>query len=154
MGGTSRHFSLHDIYSAGNPPKKKSNPLSLTSTTSHRNFAAPLFHLHDHRNRTSPPHFSGGLPDAPLDYTLLNRRRRPSPRNIPAEPRNHTLIQRSFPEPLLLRSRPAHRSRFADAFVLRAGSSSPIAPEPLHRRRCARTGSASPTLPCTSLRII
>ena len=134
--------------------KNKPSPLSLTSTTSHPNFPAPLFHLDDHHNRTSPPHFSGGLPDAPLDHTLLNRRRRPSPQNIPAETPNHTLIQRAFLEPLLLRSRPAHRSRFADAFVLRAGSSSPVAPEPLHRRRRARTGSASPSLPCMSLRII
>ena len=139
MGGSSRHFSLHNIYSAGNPPKKKSNPLSLTSTTSH--FPSPLFHRHDNRNRTSPPHFSGGLPDTPLDQTLLNRRHRPSPQNIPAEPRNHTLIQGSFPEPLQLRSRPPHRSRFADTFIHRTGSSSPSAPEPRYRCPRALTGT-------------
>ena len=137
MGGSSRHFSLHYIYSSGNPLKKNSTPSVSLPEPATGTSQAPLFHLHDHRNRTSPPHFSGGLPDAPLDHTLLNRRRRPSPRNIPAEPRNHTLIQRSFLEPLQLRSRPAHRSRFAHAFVPRAGSSSPIAPEPLHRRRRA-----------------
>ena len=152
-GGSSRHFSLQYIYSSGNPPKKKSNPLSLTSRTSHRNFPAPLFHLYDQRNRTSAPHFSGGLSDPPQNQTP------PQPAPASTAPDYPRRASKPYTHPKLLRSRSScglvhptgavlptpssttpdlahqlprspHLNRFTDAAVHE--------PDLLHRCRCAR----------------
>ena len=56
-GGSSRHFSLHYIYSSVDPPKK--NPFHIVSLRepATETSQAPLFNVHDHRTRTSPPYF-------------------------------------------------------------------------------------------------
>ena len=119
--------------------RKKPYPLSLTSTTRHRNFPSPSL---------SPP-----PPPYRIIATAFIRRpsRRTSKPHPPAPalssttPDNHNLqtlhSSTTPPVPLELRCRPPHRSRFADAFVVHTGSSSPnalfTAPEPLCRLRRA-----------------
>ena len=117
--------------------RKKFISLSLCSETTHRNFPSPSL---------SPP-----PPPYRIIATAFIRRpsRRTSKPHPPAPalssttPDNHNLqtlhSSTTPPEPLELRCRPPHRSRFADAVVVRTGSSSPTAvctaPQPLHRRR-------------------
>ena len=139
MEGYSCHFSLHYIYRSGSPPEKKSYPLSLTSTTRHRNFPSPSL---------SPP----PPPSRIIAAAFIRRPSRctskphpPAPALSSTTPDNHNLqtlhSSTTPPEPLELRCRPPHRSRFADAFVVCTGCSSPTAvftgPQPLHRRRRA-----------------
>ena len=122
-----------------NRPPELPKPLSLTSTTT----------VPEHRRRIYPATYPAHIETTPSWTSDIVNHDGQSPPNLETIHSSTTL-----PEPLQLRSRPPHRSRFADAFVLRAGSSSAITPEPLHRRCRAWTGSASPTPPCTSLRII
>ena len=94
-GGSSRHFSLHYIYSSVNPPKKISIPHSLTSRTSHRNFPSPS------PPHSRPPYQNIAAVFFPAAYpthleTTPSSTGAPPHRTIPAEPRNHTLIQLSF----------------------------------------------------------
>ena len=125
-------------------PEKKFISLTLSSETTHRNFPSPsLSHLHDHRTGTSPPDFPG-LPEASRSSSSgclpepLHRRRHQPDRIIPAEPRNHMLIQQSTavasaaasstpPEPLRRIRRPPHRILLTDTAVHE--------PDLLHRRR-------------------
>jgi len=138
VGGSARHFLDHHLPSPGNPPKKIHFP-----QTTHRNFPSPsLYHLHDHRTGTSPPDFPG-LPEPSRSSSSgclpepLHRRRHQPDRIIPAEPRNHMLIQQSTavasaavsstpPEPLRRIRRPPHRILLTDTAVHE--------PDLLHRR--------------------
>ena len=135
-GGSSRHFSLHYIYSSGNP-QKKTIPLSLTSRTSHRNFPSPSL------PHPRPPYQNIAAAFFPAAYPTHLETTPSLTGAIPAPPNLETIHSSNafFLEPLQLRSRPPHRSRFADAFVHRTGSSSPTSsfstPEPLHRRHRA-----------------
>ena len=97
--GSSRHFSLHYIYSSVNPPKKKSIPHSLTSRTRHRNFPSPSL------RHPRPPYQNIAAVFFPAAYlthleTTPSSTGAPPHRTIPAEPQNHTLIQLSFPRRL------------------------------------------------------
>lgn len=124
-GGSAHHFSISTSL-ASETLRKKFISLSLSCETTHRNFPSPsLSHLHDHRTGTSPPDFPG-LPEATRSSSsgclpeLLHRRCDKPDWIIPAEPRNHILIQQStavasaavsstLPEPLRRICRPPHR---------------------------------------------
>src|SRR5215217_482546 len=124
---------------ARKPSQKKFISLRPPTGTSQ----VPLSHLHDHRTGTSPPDFPG-LPEASRSSSSgclpepLHRRRHQPDRIIPAEPRNHMLIQQSTavasaaasstpPEPLRRIRRPPHRILLTDTAVHE--------PDLLHRRR-------------------
>jgi hypothetical protein len=124
---------------ARKPSQKKFISLRPPTGTSQ----VPLSHLHDHRTGTSPPDFPG-LPEPSRSSSSgclpepLHRRRHQPDRIIPAEPRNHMLIQQSTavasaavsstpPEPLRRIRRPPHRILLTDTAVHE--------PDLLHRRR-------------------
>lgn len=124
---------------ARKPSQKKFISLRPPTGTSQ----VPLSHLHDHRTGTSPPDFPG-LPEPSRSSSSgclpepLHRRRHQPDRIIPAEPRNHILIQQSTavasaavsstpPEPLRRIRRPPHRILLTDTAVHE--------PDLLHRRR-------------------
>ena len=142
-GGSTRHFFRSPPPQLRNSPKKNSfpslSPLRPPTGTSQ----VPLSHLHDHRTGTSPPDFPG-LPEPSRSSSSgclpepLHRRRHQPDRIIPAEPRNHMLIQQSTavasaavsstpPEPLRRIRRPPHRILLTDTAVHE--------PDLLHRRR-------------------
>ena len=124
---------------ARKPSQKKFISLRPPTGTSQ----VPLSHLHDHRTGTSPPDFPG-LPEASRSSSSgclpepLHRRRHQPDRIIPAEPRNHMLIQQSTavasaavsstpPEPLRRIRCPPHRILLTDTAVHE--------PDLLHRHR-------------------
>ena len=76
-----------------NPTPSVSLPRPATGTSQ-----VHLFHLHHHHHRTgsSPPHLSVGLPGAPRNHTLLNRRYRQPHRTITTfKPYTHPPLLRS-----------------------------------------------------------
>jgi hypothetical protein len=142
VGGLAVIFWITTSLAPDTLPKKFIS-LSLSSETTHRNFSSPsLYHLHDHRTGTSPPDFPG-LPEPSRSSSSgclpepLHRRHHQPDRIIPAEPRNHMLIQQSTavasaavsstpPEPLRRIRRPPHRILLTDTAVHE--------PDLLHRR--------------------